>query len=166
MKSAQGILMIAGMLFMSAAMVQAQGRSNHRDRDSNNNHRQQHDRDYDRHDNYSYSNQHSNCNHTHYHVVPARRVVHHVHNRYCDHRTVAIEYHRPRYVYYKDYNVYYDCHRNVYIVYSGRSWTVSSATPVCLNSVDLNRASRMDVEYDNDDFPEFLSRRDYTAYRN
>lgn len=165
MERAKGILMVmAGVLFMSAShFAQAQGRGHHHGRDSHKGNK--HNRyDYDdRHDHHQSSRAH--CRDEHYHVRPIRH-VRHVHSRHCDHRTVVVEYHRPRYVYYRDYNVYYDCHRHVYIVYSGRNWTISTSIPVTMARVDVDRADRWDVDYEDDDFPEFLSRRERVSYRN
>lgn len=65
---------------------------------------------------------------------------------------------RPRYVYYRDYNVYHDLHRDVYISYSGRHWSVSASLPVVLHHVEARRAVRMEVDYHADDFPGYLER--------
>lgn len=65
---------------------------------------------------------------------------------------------RPRYVYYRDYNVYHDLHHNVYISYSGRNWSVSASLPVVLHRVDARRAVRMEVDYFDDDFTAYLER--------
>jgi hypothetical protein len=110
-------------------------RSDHRKRDNNNDH---HDHD--------------------------RKVVKHVyhhHDRYCNHRPVVIHHHRvrPRYVYYRDYDVYYDSHRSVYISYSGRGWTVTSALPVGMKHVNMRTTKRVEVDYYNDDFPRYLETR-------
>jgi hypothetical protein len=166
MKRASGIMMMmAGLFVMTASvMVQAQGRGHHRGHAKHN--KQKNDFDYDHDDRHDHYGSHQQCSHEHYHVRPASRPVKHIHHRDCDHRTVVVEYHRPRYIYYRDYNVYYDCHRSVYIVFSGRGWTISASTPVCLNRVDIHRANRMDVEYEGDDFPDFLTRRDRTSYNN
>lgn len=64
-----------------------------------------------------------------------------------------------RYVYYKDYNVYYDCHRNVFIVWTGRNWGVTKRIPEYMNRIDFNRASVRGVEYWDDDFDSYLQRR-------
>lgn len=65
---------------------------------------------------------------------------------------------RPRYVYFRDYDVYHDMHRNVYISWSGRNWTVSTSIPVALRHVDVHRTVRMEVDYDYDDFDAYLKR--------
>jgi hypothetical protein len=71
---------------------------------------------------------------------------------------VVHHYERPRYIYYRDYDVYYDCHRSVYISYSGRNWTVSASLPVVLHRVDIHHATRVEVDYYEDDFVTYLDR--------
>jgi hypothetical protein len=165
MKRAIGILMVmAGVFFMNATQsVQAQGRGHHHGRNGHHKNHKNHDHDYDDHHVHHRSNAH--CRDVHYHVRPVRH-VRHVHHSHCDHRTVVVEYHRPRYIYYRDYNVYYDCHRSVYIVFSGRNWTISTSVPVSMARVDIDRADRWDVDYEDDDLPEFLTRREQVSYRN
>lgn len=165
-------LMIALSLISMAGNVNAQGRGhqkdhernrsgnderkhhdNYRDRDDDRRDDKPRDRDYDhRHDrNYSYDRNQSREVH---------HVYHHRHDRYCNHAPVVVHHYqaRPRYIYYRDYDVYYDFNRNVYITYSGRNWTVSTSLPFVLHRVDIGRAVRMEVDYDNDDFPTYLER--------
>lgn len=65
---------------------------------------------------------------------------------------------RPRYIYYRDYDVYYDLERRAYITYSGRNWSVSASLPVALRRVELSRATRLEVGYVRDDLPSYLDR--------
>lgn len=103
--------------------------------------------------------------HKHKHCRSHTHAVHH-------HAPVVIKhYHeRPRYMYYRDYDVYYDSHRDVYITWSGRNWIVSASLPVVLRRVDRRRAVRMEVDYVRDDFPSYLQthkpsyRRIYTEF--
>lgn len=90
----------------------------------------------------------------------------HRHDRYCHHQPVVVHNHliHPRYIYYRDYDVYYDYHRNVYISYSGRNWAVSTSIPLALHHVDRRRAVRMAVDYDRDNFTAYLETR-RPAYR-
>lgn len=121
-----------------------------------------HDRDYkhDKHDCHEYSG--------HSHHQRDRRVVYHRHQ----HAPVVVRhYHeRPRYIYYRDYNVYYDHRREVYISWSGRNWHVSTSLPVTLHRVDRAHAVRMEVDYERDDFAAYLQynkpayRRMYTEF--
>jgi hypothetical protein len=85
-------------------------------------------------------------------------VYHHQHSRHCGHRVVVHHYERPRYVYYRDYDVYYDCHRQVYISYSGRNWSISASLPVVMHHVDVHHAVRVGVDYYDDDFATYLDR--------
>jgi hypothetical protein len=88
-------------------------------------------------------------------------VYHHDHNHAPVERRVV--YHHPapvRYVYYSDYDVYYDCQRSVYISFSGRNWSVSTRVPVAMHRVDIQHAVRVDVDdYYDDDFTQHLERR-------
>jgi hypothetical protein len=120
------------------------------DRGDNGNHyghRRGDDRwDYDRHNN---KNDRGLVNH-----------YYQAHDRYCGHNAVVVHrYVRPRYIYYRDYDVYYDCHRSVYISYSGRSWTMSAALPVLMRNVNIRTASRFEVDYWDDNLPVYLDRR-------
>jgi hypothetical protein len=84
--------------------------------------------------------------------------VYHKHDR--GGRPVVVHHHikKPRYVYFRDYDVYYDCHRSVYISYSGRSWTVSAGLPRPMRNVNVRTARSYEVDYYNDDFPNYLER--------
>jgi hypothetical protein len=164
--------MITLLIVSMAGNVSAQGRGHqkghernhagqhnkghHNDRDWEHDRKGHHDHDYDRHYDRGYSHHHD------------RRQVHVVqhHDQYCHQAPVAVRHHhpRPRYIYYRDYDVYYDNHNSVYISYSGRSWTVSASLPVALNRVDVHHAVRMEVDYDHDDFPRYLER-SRPAYR-
>jgi hypothetical protein len=95
--------------------------------------------------------------------------------RYDDHhRYVAYRHHRhgrpswapaygyrynTRYIYYQDYNVYYDCHRDVFVVWTGRNWTVSTRVPDAMFRVNFGRARVSGVDYWDDDFDFYLERR-------
>jgi hypothetical protein len=63
-----------------------------------------------------------------------------------------------RYIYYRDYNVYYDCHRDMFITWTGRRWVVSAFIPAVMVRVDFNRARVSGVDYWNDDFNFYLAR--------
>jgi hypothetical protein len=70
---------------------------------------------------------------------------------------VVVHHHtRPRYIYYRDYDVYYDTDRSVYITWSGRNWSLSTSLPVVLHRVDVRRAVRMEVDYYDDNFAAYL----------
>jgi hypothetical protein len=90
-----------------------------------------------------------------------RNVKHyyHTHDRYCGHAVVVHNYVRPRYIYYRDYDVYYDCNRSVYISYSDRSWTVSAALPFAMRHINVRSANRFEVDYWDDNLPVYLERR-------
>jgi hypothetical protein len=95
--------------------------------------------------------------HHHRHCGHEVRVVHHHHHSPVERRVV---YHHPRpvrYVYYRDYDVYYDYQRQVYISFGGRNWNVSAGLPVAMRHVDVHHATRVEVdEYYDDDFNTYL----------
>lgn len=156
-----------------ASETDAQGRSHQhagerRDEHHDKHRRGDHRKD-DRHDHkYEY---HKREHHGHGHHQSHRHVAHR-HDKHHHHAPVVVRhYHeRPRYIYYRDYDVYYDFHRDVYITWSGRNWTVSASLPVVLRRVDRHRAVRMEVDYVQDDFPTYLRthkpvyRRVYTEF--
>lgn len=141
-------------LIAAATTVQAQRRGHdHNQHDGNRGRGNGHEHyDNNRRDYSHYRDDNRHYDHkdvrVYHHYIPAppvqQRVVHHYY------------YGRPRYVYYRDYDVYYDCHRQVYISFSGRNWTVSINRPVCMDRVDVYRAARVDVDYYEDNFPAYL----------
>ena len=144
------------MIISLAASVNGQGRGNHRS---------EHARRSDHHnDHYEWKKDKHNKHH-HYHDREVRHhhrdrhVVVHDHDHYCSHRPVVVRHYqtRPRYIYYEDYDVYYDMHQSVYISWSGRNWSVSASLPVALHHVDRRRAVRMEVDYYEDDFTAYLA---------
>ncbi|HET9487555.1 MAG TPA: hypothetical protein VFO54_08975, partial [Chryseosolibacter sp.] len=171
-------LMIALMIISMAGNVNAQGRGHHKAHDrkgagNHGNHHSKHEWKGDSHHNRGYAHPHDRSYAYHHdHRPQVRTVVYHHHDSYCHHEPVVVtHYHeRPRYVYYRDYDVYYDMRREVYISYSGRNWTVSASLPVALHHVDVHRAVRLEVDYQHDDFPVYLQRsrpsyrRIYTGY--
>lgn len=58
---------------------------------------------------------------------------------------------KTRYVYFKDYDVYYDHNRGVYISISGGKWVVSAKIPAQLSNVNLVMAAKIDLDFDGDD---------------
>jgi hypothetical protein len=166
-------LVIAMAIISTAANVKAQGRGHHKGHEKRHQHQDHHwkgdkDREH-KHDHHYHNREHR---HDHYERRKVHHVVHH-HHRYCDHAPVVIVRHdppRPRYIYYRDYDVYYDMHREVYVSYSGRNWRVSARLPVVLRRVDMRLAVRMDVDYYEDDFVAYLERgrvrpgRSYASY--
>jgi hypothetical protein len=155
-------LQVTMVLFLLAAVTTAQAQHRGRDRDRDNDGRGRghghgngngHSKDYRDRDR----------NHGHHHHHDHKKVVHVYHHRPAPvERRVVVHHHhhdRPRYVYYRDYDVYYDCDRQVFISFSGRNWTVSVERPIRMHHVDIYRASRVDVDYYNDDFPQYLEQK-------
>lgn len=153
-------LQVTMVLFLLAAVTTAQAQHRGRDRDNDGRGRGHghgngngHSKDYRDRDR----------NHGHHHHHDHKKVVHVYHHRPAPvERRVVVHHHhhdRPRYVYYRDYDVYYDCDRQVFISFSGRNWTVSVERPIRMHHVDIYRASRVDVDYYNDDFPQYLEQK-------
>lgn len=148
--------MMAFLIISKAGNVNAQGKGHHKGHHRNEDrHGRSHEWEYDRRNNHACDHDyHHGRGHGHHHGQhEVRRVVH-----YHDHAPVVVRHYAPRYIYYRDYDVYYDRHNSVYISYSGRNWTVSANLPVVLRRVDVHRAVRMEVDYDHDDFSGYLER--------
>ena len=90
------------------------------------------------------------------------------------HRYITYDYHRhshpswapaygyrynTRYIYYQDYNVYYDCHRDVFVIWTGRNWVISNRVPDVMYGIDFRRTHVSGVDYWDDDFDFYLQRR-------
>ncbi len=107
------------------------------------------------------------------HDYPSRKD--HQYNNYDSrHHYVTYNYHRnshpswapaygyrydTRYIYYQDYNVYYDCHRDVFVIWTGRNWVISNRIPDVMYRVDFGRTRVSGVDYWDDDFDFYLQRR-------
>lgn len=89
-----------------------------------------------------------------------RYVTYH-HHRYGHPRWAPTYGHRynTRYIYYRDYNVYYDCHRDVFVTWTGRNWAITTHLPRVLVGVDFNHSAVVGVDYWDDDFNFYLERR-------
>lgn len=171
MKTKTRFFLLMILIISMAGNVYAQGRGHYKGhqrnyeenderRHHNNNNYRDHD-DNDDDDDDDHQDRHYSANRR-----PQDHVYAHRHDRYCHHAPVVVHHYpsRPRYIYYRDYDVYYDHHRQVYISYSGRNWGVSASVPLALHHVDRRRAVRMEVDYDHDDFSGYLESR-RPAYR-
>lgn len=58
---------------------------------------------------------------------------------------------KTRYVYFTEYNFYYDNNRGVYIYLSGNNWEVSASIPNLFKTVNLTAAVKIDLDFDADD---------------
>lgn len=123
------------------------------------------------HEQHQSGNQHNgNYNHGRHHddYDNGRRSSYYDHrgSAYCEpsyrrlppQRVVVYRQQAPRYVYYRDYNVYYDYTRNAYISFSGRNWVVTTTVPIGMRYVNRAGLSCSNVDYYNDDFPQYLDR--------
>lgn len=158
-----GVLMVVMMLVATDGFAQGRGngnRDNHPGKGHDKNKHGKHDRGNDRYD------WDHNDRSREYSVRHDRHRIHDRHVTYRHHRNgppswaPAYGYrYNTRYIYYRDYNVYYDCHRDVFVTWTGRNWSVSTRIPVVMAHVDFRRASVMGVEYWDDDFDFYLERR-------
>jgi hypothetical protein len=150
------LLMICGTMAWSQGRGHDNGRRGKAQQNGHNNKHHDHDRKH-RVD-YSYHDRDRHHNHQ-------PQVVHVYHRRPVVERTVVVHHHherraeRPRYVYYRDYDVYYDCDRKVYITFGGRNWSVSTEVPIRMYYVDRNTVASVNVDYYNDDFTHYLDTR-------
>lgn len=152
--------LLMGLAVIGVSMdagAQGRGRDRDHERHGNNGHDNR-----DRHDSYSNNRRdHDHDRDRHHHHDYRRRDVHiHYHDRYCGHTPVVVHHHhnRPRYIYYRDYDVYYDFERSVYISYSGSNWTVTTALPIAMRHVNVRTTRSYEVDYYNDDMPAYLVR--------
>lgn len=58
---------------------------------------------------------------------------------------------KTRYVYFSEYDVYYDHDRGVYISIGGNNWQVTAKLPSILAGVDLKAAVKIDLDFSGDD---------------
>jgi hypothetical protein len=92
-------------------------------------------------------------------------VRHYHHDRYASRRpavrwvSVTHNHVRPRYIFYQDYNVYYDCNREVFMWLSNGRWVVSVERPIMLHRVNLASVVAVGVDYYADDFTTHAARK-------
>jgi hypothetical protein len=174
-KSTLSVLMLMILFLTTSLSVQAQGQGR-----GNGKENAAHDRnsDYDKgHSNGHRSNRHYGYDRNdHHHSKNNRSWGEHLRNSTLgnQHRYVTYRHHRhshpswapaygyrynTRYIYYQDHDVYYDCHRDVFLVWTGRSWRVSSRIPDALLRVDFRSARVYGVNYWDDDIDFYLQRR-------
>lgn len=108
------------------------------------------DRDYD-HDRYSH---HDSYNYRDHYVT----YRHHRHGPPSWAPAYGYRY-NTRYIYYRDYNVYYDCHRDIFITWTGRNWVISTRIPDVICHADFGSTCVMGVDYWGDDFDYYLGRK-------
>jgi hypothetical protein len=65
---------------------------------------------------------------------------------------------KTRHVFFKEYDVYYDLEKSVYISLSGSSWVVSAQIPVKLASVNLGAAVQVEIDLEMDDPQKYYSK--------
>lgn len=161
MKTATGFfpIMITMLIVGLAGSVNGQGRGHHKGNEKHhggNHERRAHGDDHHNRDHHWKHERHGHGERHARHYRHDRYVAHH-HDRHCSHARFVRYYERPRYIYYRDYDVYYDIHQSVYITWSGRNWAASASLPVVLQRVDRHNAVRMEVDYHHDDFSAYLS---------
>lgn len=155
--------LVVMMLAIGVTESNAQGRGNDRGNDRGRSDHDQNRRSHskrDRDDDDRYARRNDRHDHR-----DARRTVH-VHERH--YHPVVVHHHRhnvrPRYVYYKDYDVYYDYTNSAYISFNGRGWTISRAIPTSMRYVDVRRVKRYEIDYHDDNFAVYLDRKGRPQY--
>ncbi len=156
-----GAMLVTGLL-LGSVDVHAQGRGNQGRENGrghgNHPHKQKYDRDHRSHHPYSDRYWRGPTHDRHgkryvYHGPPHWAPAHGYRNQ-------------VRYVYYRDYNVYYDCYRGMYITLSGRNWVYSQRVPVQMRSVPFERMVYVELDYFDDDLPYYIERRRSGGYLN
>ena len=129
------------------------------DRDHNNHDRDHRDYNYDRNRSYDRHarDYYTSRNNKYYHH--GRYITyHHRHDRYRWAPAYGYRY-NTRYIFYRDYNVYYDCYRDVFVTWNGRFWVVTAVVPEVICHLDFGRTTVVGVDYWDDDFDFYLTRR-------
>ena len=149
------VLMLSLVMISVTSNLQAQGRGHGKHDNPGRGHKKEKhfDRDdhWDRHDRRDYDNR--NFRH-------GRYVTYRHHRNGPPSWAPAYGYrYNTRYVYYRDYNLYYDCYRDVFVTWTGRNWAVSVAIPVIIRNVDFRRTAVVGVDYWDDDFDLYLAKR-------
>ena len=145
-----GIVMGSGAAF-AQGNGHAYGHSKHHNKKQD-----QHARyDHYRHGYDQYSNKHVSRTYDHHH-----RIYHKP-----PHWAPAHGYRtNVRYVYYRDYDVYFDCYRGVYITFTGRNWIYSHQLPAHMRRTNFNRIAFVELDFFDDDLPRYLERRRSGGY--
>lgn len=149
MKTTGDLMVMVALCTVITISSQAQGRGNGRGRGNNPGHQgnSQHDQNRGRDDQWQ--------NHHNYQQNNWQQP----HHQYNQQSWSPRGHHaQTRYIYYRDYNVYYDCHRRTFLSLSGRNWVMSQQMPDCMRRCDMQRVSYMDVDYYDDDFPRYIER--------
>jgi len=175
-KNSLGLLMLAIIILTTSVDVLSQGRGNGNGRGNNHPGRGKYDErnrgkghdhnsgwnnNYERYDHDRERMRHSDWDHRNYLRNDHHHFVTYRHHRY-HHPSWAPVYgsrYNTRYIYYQDYNVYYDCHRDVFMTWNGRRWIVSAHIPDFMLRVDFRSARVYGVNYWDDDFEFYLQRR-------
>jgi hypothetical protein len=168
-KNYLGMLMLVILMGGVAADLQAQGRGNGkgngnpgRGHDKENHPGKGHGKNRDKdHDHFDRDHKYSRHN-----DFRSERSHHGRYVKYSHHRfgrpvwaPVYGRQYNTRYIYYRDYNVYYDCQRDVFLTWTGRNWSISTRIPNAIYQVDFSRAVVLGVDYWDDDFNFYLARR-------
>lgn len=173
-KNSLSVLMLVILVLLTSMVAQSQGRGNGNSHPGRGNNRENHpgkghnkdngnhhDRNDRRYDNDRYRNYSNDWHHRNFARDDHHRFVTYRHHRHS-HPSWAPAYgyrYNTRYVYYQDYNVYYDCHRDVFMSWNGRNWMVSTRAPEFMLRVDFRSARVYGVDYWDDDFDFYLQRR-------
>ena len=115
-----------------------------------------------------------NLNHHEWNQRYPSRDDYHFNSNSKGHRYVTYNHHRhgrpswapafghrynTRYIYYQDYNVYYDCQRDLFLTWTGRTWVSSTRIPDFMFHVNFGSARVYGVDYWDNDLDFYLQRR-------
>lgn len=129
-------------------------------RSSRDNGHQYRDNSHRNNDHYSSRDNHGYSSRDHHGYSNHRYSHGHVYKHRPPHWKHAHGYRNSiRYVYYRDYDVYYDCHRGVYITLSGRNWIYSQHIPSHMHHANFDRIAYVELDYFDDDLGWYLDRR-------
>ena len=161
-----GAFLLLFLVSAATANLQAQGRGHgkhdnpgrgHQKEKHHEHNRDNHDdnRNWDRHDSHPDYSSRDDRYYRH-----GKYVTYH-HHRHGPPSWAPAYGHRynTRYVYYRDHNVYYDCYRDVFITFTGRRWVVTTTIPRAMVQVDFRRTAVAGVDYWDDDFDFYLTKR-------
>lgn len=152
---------VFAIILLTCVQVQAQ---------RNRNHSSNRELEYAQH---NYNRYHSNHDSYNHHSCKNA----HCSRTYCDHGRYYNSYYRgnygpppwafhhhprhTRYVYFRDYGVYYDYHRNTYVTISGRNWSVSTSLPQPMYRANVNNIVYEEIDYPGDNVYEYHAHRYY-----
>lgn len=94
---------------------------------------------------YDHGGHHNTTVYRHYYPIPRPVSV-----------RVTRPYERPRYVYFPDYDVYFDQHHNHYVRFDGHHWIATPQVPHCMMGANLALVTQLGFNFHHDNLIGFL----------